>query len=527
MTRFGWRGNYVVAAVVLMLFWGSAAYAQGGAVLTIGSDSGVIGDEVTIPITLTTNGTEPAALYFRVLFDSASLQYKGASAGPAATEAFKDVAVNVLAPGTLRFLISMGLTAMDDGVVAYVTFEIISTENGETFTLVGEDSTASDPDGDLIALDIVPGAIEVTCVGPDAPETVTASEGRADGVMVTWTAPVDATEYRVYRSTTNNPASAAGISVWTASLNFLDVTAAVPTVTGGGCAPRVVTNRPYFYWVRARNIDGCPGPLSTSAEGYRGKSKSFLSDAKTLEQSLPSRPAPASRLSVRLRSATPIAPHTVWAAVDNEGAVLSDVQWIGVNADNTDGWVVVRPDAEWPAGETVQLTVGAKATSGVQAAEASAAFSIHDEAEPAEVTDAVEFMSEAVPELDRGVGDVFEIAPAGPYVTPREVWLPVPAGLLGQDVEVFYYQQTGDGMGWHAGDNVEGWLVPNSVSVERNGKADCIVFEVTHGGIVQLGLKPELISGASVLGANIADMLVTLGVLLLLVLIRRVRARAV
>lgn len=517
------RGLWAYWSMVLLVFLcGASAFGQ-EAVLEIGSGSGMVEDEVTVPVTLVTNGTDPASIIFDVVFNPAMLAYVGYSAGPAATAALKDVDDTLYADRVVFWISNLGSNAIGDGVVVNITFAIIDGEVGEFLALTGANESAADTSANSndIPISSTAGAIEVSCPGPDAPQSVTASQGNANGVSVTWAQSQGATAYCVYRNTTNNSASASAISAWTASLSYLDTTAAAPTVTGGGCAGPRVENHVYYYWVRARNESGCIGLLSAPAQGYRGQSKAFQPDATTFVESLPAAPGPASSLSVRLRSSARIAPHTVWGAVD--GVEVSNVQWVPVAADNADGWVVVRPETAWPVGETVQVTVGAKAAPGMDVKPVSATFSIRDESEGGEAA----LASEAVPELDRGVGDVFRVVPDEPYDTPREVRLPVPPGLLAQDVQVFYYRQAGDGMGWYAGENVKGWLIPESFSVERNGKADCIVFEVTHGGIVQLGLKPELISGASVLGANIADVLVTLGVLLLLVLIRRRRARTV
>ena len=84
-------------------------------------------------------------------------------------------------------------------------------------------------------------------------------------------------EYRVYRNTVNNAASALALGAeWQTSTSFLDISALVPVVVpGDGCTvPDQVTEVNYFYWVRARTPEGCQGGLSaTSAQGFRVQAK--------------------------------------------------------------------------------------------------------------------------------------------------------------------------------------------------------------------------------------------------------------
>lgn len=120
-------------------------------------------------------------------------------------------------------------------------------------------------------------SVPIGCVTPDAPAGVTASQVRTDSVFVTWSAVAGTgIEYRVYRSRTNNVASAAPIGEgWQTEATFNDITALVPVVIPGeGCnAQDTVEEVHYFYWVKARSEEGCESPLSTTpAEGFRAAS---------------------------------------------------------------------------------------------------------------------------------------------------------------------------------------------------------------------------------------------------------------
>ncbi|MBL7649046.1 MAG: hypothetical protein JNK74_22950 [Candidatus Hydrogenedentes bacterium] len=117
-------------------------------------------------------------------------------------------------------------------------------------------------------------AVPIGCVPPVAPGGVTATQNRSDSVFVSWSAVAGAgIEYRVYRNTANNAATAAPIGEgWQAEATFSDITALVPEVVPGeGCnAPDTLREVRYFYWVKARSEEGCESPLSAApAEGFR------------------------------------------------------------------------------------------------------------------------------------------------------------------------------------------------------------------------------------------------------------------
>ena len=122
--------------------------------------------------------------------------------------------------------------------------------------------------------------VSIGCDPPEVPTNITASQDRSDGVLIGWSAvATTGAEYRVYRNTTNNNASAVALgTVWQSSTTFTDITAQVPEVVAGdGCTtPSQVNEVRYFYWVQARTAAGCQGELSaTSAEGFRVQAKQF------------------------------------------------------------------------------------------------------------------------------------------------------------------------------------------------------------------------------------------------------------
>jgi V8-like Glu-specific endopeptidase len=92
---------------------------------------------------------------------------------------------------------------------------------------------------------------------PPAPTNVSASDGTyGDKVVVTWTAALGAAGYKVFRSTSNNSATAAQIGTVTAR-SYAD-TSATP-------------NRVFYYWVKAYNSYG-DSAFSAGDSGYRSVS---------------------------------------------------------------------------------------------------------------------------------------------------------------------------------------------------------------------------------------------------------------
>lgn len=153
-----------------------------------------------------------------------------------------------------------------------------------------------EPDVVLMTYDFENTAVIIGCIPVAAPTGVSATQDRSDGVLVSWSGVAgENVEYRVYRATVNNATAAVPIGAgWQSATSFLDITARVPEVTMGECLmPAEVSEVHYFYWVRARGMEGCEGDLSAqSAEGYR-----VQANAKQMASVLP-QPADASRILV-------------------------------------------------------------------------------------------------------------------------------------------------------------------------------------------------------------------------------------
>ncbi|RMD87237.1 MAG: DUF1566 domain-containing protein, partial [Calditrichaeota bacterium] len=101
--------------------------------------------------------------------------------------------------------------------------------------------------------------IQITpCPSQSVPSWVSASDNLfSDKVQISWE-DVGASQYQVYRNTTNNSSSALAISSWISQTSF-DDTQAIAGIT-------------YYYWVKAKNNCGNISALSTFDTGIRSTS---------------------------------------------------------------------------------------------------------------------------------------------------------------------------------------------------------------------------------------------------------------
>ncbi|UFS71027.1 hypothetical protein LPW11_02290 [Geomonas sp. RF6] len=137
--------------VAIMLLLSAASAFAAGPTLSLGNVSGVQGQSVTIPVTLTTNGANIGACEVQLDYDPAVLTPTGATLGPAGTAASKTV--NPVQVNSARYVVgvyALNTTSIGDGVVANVTFAISSTATGTPVIL--NVPSASDPDGNDVSI---------------------------------------------------------------------------------------------------------------------------------------------------------------------------------------------------------------------------------------------------------------------------------------------------------------------------------------------------------------------------------------
>jgi hypothetical protein len=473
--------------------------------LAVGNGSGYPGGTATSQVTFSATSS-PAAVSFRILFDSTKVTVANVQAGAVVTAAQKQMDWDVPTAGTLAVAIyGVNQTLIANGTLATVTFNILgSVVAPDSIALDGGTQSSSDANGQPLTTAITDGTLSANvCTTPAAPGSVSATGGTlSDRVRVTWGASSGATSYLLYRSTSSNSASAVFITSIVGT-TYDDFSAAPATSQssggcGGGSTPKVTT---YFYWIRAQNACS-QGALSASDSGYRGQAKAASSEA-TFEAALPGKAGGYvpldGAIALRLRSADPIDGATVWGLVESDTLQDESVRWIPSDESSTDGWVVYTPTAFWTPGEIVWMSAGASTHSGVQLPSIRYAFKADpDGAVSSDVTKdagsraALTLVdSQDFPVLIESVGPAYAIAPESVFDVPETVLVPVPAGIDAASVEVYYLSNDGEGPAWHRGDSVDGWLV------ESRPEGESLALTVRHGGVICVGYRSDAVNVAA------------------------------
>jgi hypothetical protein len=371
-----------------------------------------------------------------------------------------------------------------------------STEYAGTFAITGDPSTTKTVKAKAWKEGMTASAVasmtytfEGECLVPAAPTGVSATDGTyTNRVVITWTAVADATDYRVFRDGT-------AIGDWQTGTSYSDTGADAPTITPGqGCnAQDTVTLNKHSYTVKAKNVCGESDPSSADI-GWRGApDKSLDVDSKLTEEALPAANiTPISDLAVRLTATEPIDPVTVWARAEGDGWFVDGGFWRPTAFDDgTDGWVVFVPQTPWPADEVVTVTVGALTETGVEVGAVAREFRIGPEDSAGDFSPEpiiAEMPGDAdVPELTATVlSPAYRIGPDGVFDQPVPFWIPLPDGADVNALDIYYFSEAEEHRGWYLGENVIGWMVPESRTVVEQDGQYFLEIQVNHSGIVQL-----------------------------------------
>ncbi len=391
---------------------------------------------------------------------------------------------------------TIAVTADNSGTYPWTVPRLLEPGDDYTIQIIDVANAAIHDESDA--------AFSVACP-PEAPQHVTASDDRADMVMVTWDAVDSAESYRVYRQIMGDTAGPELLGA-TDATNFEDTTALAPEKGGTSCHPQMTIHH-YLYSVSAVNVcaEGVP---SEADEGCRIES----TEKSIYEHVLPSAPVvdgvimiqPDAAIAIRVRSASAIDVDGIAASIVWNSGSSQAAQWVPVSEQ--DGWAVYRPEQTWQVGDSITMTVQARTVTG----EALGPFEHHFEVTVAanevetlwqpEYTDlepsAIDRTKEgneqvtlmmAGPEDDAETGlGAFVIGPLEPYDMPQRVWLPLPESTSGEMVRAEYYHGLDSNAGWYAADEVEGWMIPGSeLEVTLDG-TDYLGILVRHGGVVRL-----------------------------------------
>src|SRR5665213_3564247 len=147
-----------IAYLGLTVFLGTSQIGAGQSVtFSVGSASGIAGDVVVIPITLTSSGGAQAAAIQWTLSYPSDITRAVFSAGVAAANAGKSIECN----GNLCLVYGLNITVISDGVVATVTLQISSNPSLQTIPIQITGVVAATPEADSIPAEGVPGAVSV------------------------------------------------------------------------------------------------------------------------------------------------------------------------------------------------------------------------------------------------------------------------------------------------------------------------------------------------------------------------------
>ncbi len=498
----------LAVSITLMLLAAGTAFGgedQGQIEILVGTASGGPGDDVDLGVELVTNGEQPSVIVAKLVYDAVQLSFVDVEAGEAATQAGKSVAYDNKTPGLVSIVVFGGTSAMADGNLLTVTFAISGAAPPGVLTIAGDGSeSVAAPDGTRIPVVLEQGSIMVSNC-PAAPAGVSASDGKyTNKVRVTWNAAARADQYRVYRDGT-------AIGNWQSATTYDDYGAQAAEVVSRCGAQPEITYHKHTYTVKAKNSCG-ESDFGSADTGYRGASKALDADLKVYEEALPSSNiTPFSELAVRLTSAESIDPATVWARVEGDGWTEEGGLWRPTTpGDDSDGWVVFAPAAPWPADETVTLTAGALAVTGVEVGPISREFHIGTAIEAAasgEPTIVEMSIEEGLPALGADVvSPAYRIGPNGVFGQPVSFWIPVPEGADPDALEIYYFSETEEHRGWYPAENVIGWMAPDSRAVVEEDGQFFIEILVNHSGIVQLAdaQSAKVLADAGILLAFVA-----------------------
>lgn len=251
--------------VALLPFWAQAAEQatpkSASIDIVVADREAQPGDDVSIPVTLDTNGLEPSAIVMTVLFDSASLAFRDVENGPVAAAADKGISAIETSSGVLKIVVwGVNTTAMGDGELLELLFHVEDSASLGTLALTVPAATISCSDPDGIAVPVTPasGSITVTCTGPSAPSLAAGSYDAEQGVWVIWSEASGASAYQVYRADTDDETVSEAVSDWLPSTTRQYLDASLLANIDDYC--RV------YYWVRARNDDACRSAATGTGE---------------------------------------------------------------------------------------------------------------------------------------------------------------------------------------------------------------------------------------------------------------------
>ena len=374
------------------------------------------------------------------------------------------------------------------------------------------------------------------CILPGVPQQVSvgdAPEGRA--LLLQWEPVTAATSYEVHSDLDGDTL----LGVVTTTSYEIPV-----NVFGLGCSPQIHKPANLGYWVVAVNACGESAPSQTAHPAKRALFERVLPAAKATDGVRAAQIDSA--LAVRLRTEAPIDADSIYGTITSAFGTAGSLVWQPAGGADNDGWVVCRPETPWAFGDTITLTAGAATVTGGAVGPLAYVFQVESEDEYAARMDhRRSALWQPVPDKDYqagnartvpaahiwmeddaavragGAGAVYAIESGLVFDVPRQVWLPVPEGLRAEDAMVYYRFGAGEHAAWVPGDQVAGWLVPDSLEALEIDGVTWLGFAVNHDATVRIAEWPRLTPDAALQGSVVpavpaGDLLVLLAALLLM-----------
>jgi len=216
-----------------------------------------------------------STVFFRLDVDATKLDLVDVLPGVSAATANKAVSVGLDAQNRPTVLVTDfggGMDVIPDGDLVFLVFRSASDLSiGANVPVSGADSSAATPAGSMLTTAVFGASVDiVACTTPPRPSFLAASDGTLpDRVALGWLPVPGASEYRVFRNTSNNFGTAQLIATVDIA-QYDDTTAAAAMLTMGGCQGQSVAQfESFFYWVVAANACG-QSQASPVDSGFRG-----------------------------------------------------------------------------------------------------------------------------------------------------------------------------------------------------------------------------------------------------------------
>lgn len=280
------RARRLLAPLFALAWLAGGAWAQSPITIDLGLSAGEPGETVEVSVGLAVGDTAPASMILVILLDTDAVTLNtdfyqaagagkaGVAAGPALAAAGKQIDANLDGRELIVVITGASSPAIQSGGLFDMALDIHpGVARGAIIPLRGSmESSATGLDGGtLIPINFEPGSIAVGCDPVDAPQGLSATQNLSDRVELNWNAIAEGgAQYRVYRARVNDVDQAVALGAWQPETAFTDTTA-LPAVENRflGCLPGETVTTRYYYFVRARAVDGCQSAFAGPAVGLR------------------------------------------------------------------------------------------------------------------------------------------------------------------------------------------------------------------------------------------------------------------